>query len=166
MSRQSCPSSTLDRRTVSRLAYEDRSPRQRTHAGVGDRHPARLEPFRSHREDDLHALQIEHHELCVALSLFILVAFWPWTRQPRILLSIAVSAVMGIVLWNTLLNLTSAHALNVDSPFLGPSVQDVGSGVCAFVVALLRAAIPHQQRRTSQPKPGGFRDCRSGDDHR
>src|SRR5579859_1986430 len=73
----------------------------------------------------------------VVLSLLILIAIWPWTRQPRILLSIAVSAVIGIVLWNTLLNLTNAHALNVDSPFLGLSVQDVGSGVCAFLVTQL-----------------------------
>jgi hypothetical protein len=80
----------------------------------------------------------------VVLSLLILAAIWPWTRQPRILLSIGVSAVVGIVIWNTLLNVTNARSLNVDSPFLGLSIQDVGSGVFAFVVTLLalRFVIP------------------------
>jgi hypothetical protein len=73
----------------------------------------------------------------VVLSLVIVAAVWSWTRQPRILLGIGLSAVIGIVIWNTLLNVTNAQSLNVDSPILGLSVQDVGSGVCAFLVTLL-----------------------------
>jgi hypothetical protein len=73
----------------------------------------------------------------VVLSLAIVAAVWPWTRRLRILVGIGLSAVVGIVIWNTLLNVTNAQSLNVDSPFLGLSVQDVGSGVCAFLVTLL-----------------------------
>jgi len=73
----------------------------------------------------------------VVLSLLIVAAVWPWTRQLTTLVSIALSAVLGIVIWNTLLNLTNAQSLNVDSPILGLSVQDVGSGVFAFFVTLI-----------------------------
>jgi hypothetical protein len=73
----------------------------------------------------------------VVLSLAIVAAVWPWTRKLRILISVGLSAVVGIVIWNTLLNVTNAQSLNVDSPILGLSVQDVGSGVCAFIVTLL-----------------------------
>jgi hypothetical protein len=73
----------------------------------------------------------------VVLSLLILTAVWPWTRKPSVLVSIGLSAVAGIVIWNTLLNVTNAQSLNVDSPILGLSVQDVGRGVCAFLVTLL-----------------------------
>src|SRR5689334_22310531 len=73
----------------------------------------------------------------VVLSLVIVSALWPWTRQPTRLITIALTTVVGIVLWNLALNLTNATSLNVDSPFLGLSVQDVGSGVGAFLVTLL-----------------------------
>jgi hypothetical protein len=46
---------------------------------------------------------------------------------------------VGIVIWNTLLNLANATSLNVDSPLLGLSVQDVGSGIGAFLVTALVA---------------------------
>ena len=73
----------------------------------------------------------------VVVSLAILAAVWPWARDLRRLVVIAVAAVIGIMLWNIALNVTNASALNVDSPFLGLSVQDVGSGVAAFLVTLL-----------------------------
>jgi hypothetical protein len=73
----------------------------------------------------------------VVLSLLILAALWPWTRQPRRLATIALTTAVGIVIWNEALNLTNASALNVDSPFLGLSVQDVGSGVLAFATTAL-----------------------------
>src|SRR5262252_9216992 len=56
------------------------------------------------------------------LSLAMLAARWPWARQARRLVTIG---------------LTTATALNVDSPVLGLGVQDVGSGVAAFVVTRL-----------------------------
>jgi hypothetical protein len=73
----------------------------------------------------------------VVLSLLVLVAIWPWTREPRNLLTIGFTTAVGIILWNLALNLSNATALNVDSPFLGLSAQDVGSGVVAFVVTFM-----------------------------
>src|ERR1051325_8669545 len=87
----------------------------------------------------------------VVLSLLVVAAVWSWTRQLRILLSIGLSVVIGIVIWNTLLNVTNAQSLNVDSSILGLSVQDIGSGVGAFLVTLLGFRSPGQCRcaRTS-----------------
>src|SRR5438067_1627862 len=73
----------------------------------------------------------------VVLSLLLLSAVWPWTRRVRTLVTIGVTTAIGIIVWNAALNVTNAAALNVDSPFLGLSVQDVGSGVAAFLVTLL-----------------------------
>ena len=73
----------------------------------------------------------------VVLSLAILAALWPWARQPRRLLAIGLATAIGIIAWNTALNLTNATGLNVDSPVLGLSAQDVGSGVAAFLITLL-----------------------------
>jgi hypothetical protein len=69
----------------------------------------------------------------VVVSLALLAALWPWTRQVRRLTTIGLTTAVGILIWNLALNLTSATALNVDSPVLGLSVQDVGSGVLACV---------------------------------
>jgi len=73
----------------------------------------------------------------VVLSLAVLAIVFPWVRHVRTLVTIAMATTIGIVIWNTLLNVTNATSLNVDSPFLGLSVQDVGSGVAAFVVTAL-----------------------------
>lgn len=73
----------------------------------------------------------------VVVSLVILGALWPWARQPRRLITIALTATVGILIWNTLLNVTNAQSLNVDSALLGLSAQDVGSGVAAFLITLL-----------------------------
>jgi low temperature requirement protein LtrA len=73
----------------------------------------------------------------VVVSLAVLAAFWPWARPPRRLATIGVTTAVGIVLWNAALDLTNATALNVDSPVLGLSAQDVGSGVVAFLVTAL-----------------------------
>ena len=73
----------------------------------------------------------------VIVSLTVLAVLLPWVRQPRTLITIGVTTAIGILIWNTLLNLTNAAFLNVDSPVLGLSAQDVGSGVAAFVVTAL-----------------------------
>lgn len=73
----------------------------------------------------------------VVLSLVVLAALIPWIRQARTLMTVALTTVVGIVIWNTLLNVTNATFLNVDSPAFGLSVQDVGSGVGAFLVTCL-----------------------------
>lgn len=73
----------------------------------------------------------------VILSLAILAGFWPWARQPRRLVTIALTTAVGILIWNLALDLTNAAALNVDSQILGLSVQDVGSAVLAFVTTAL-----------------------------
>ena len=69
----------------------------------------------------------------VVISLVLLVALWPWARKIRRLAVIGLASAVGIVIWNLALNVANATALNVDSPFLGLSVQDVGSGVLAFI---------------------------------
>ena len=73
----------------------------------------------------------------VVLSLALLAALWPWARHSWRLITIGVTTAVGIVVWNAALNLTNATALNVDSPVLGLSVQDVGSGVAAFATTAL-----------------------------
>jgi hypothetical protein len=73
----------------------------------------------------------------VVLSLALLAALWPWARTPRRLTTIGLTAALGIIVWNVALNLTNATALNVDSPVLGLSAQDVGSGILAFATTAL-----------------------------
>ena len=73
----------------------------------------------------------------IVLSLAILAGIWPRLRDGRTLAVIAVAATIGIILWNLALNVTNASFLNVDSPLVGLSVQDVGSGVAAFVATLV-----------------------------
>lgn len=73
----------------------------------------------------------------ILLSLALLAVLYPWTRRARTLLTIAVTTALGIILWNAALNVTNAAALNVDSPILGLSAQDVGSGVLASLVTFL-----------------------------
>lgn len=73
----------------------------------------------------------------VVLSVAVVALLFAWARNARTLTAIALSTIAGIIIWNTLLNVTNATFLNVDSPVLGLSVQDVGSGVGAFVVTLL-----------------------------
>jgi hypothetical protein len=73
----------------------------------------------------------------LVLSLAVVAAVWPWSRNLRTLVGVGLSVIIGVVAWNTVLNLTNAQSLNVDSPILGLSAQDVGSGVCVFLVTLL-----------------------------
>ena len=77
----------------------------------------------------------------VALSLVILAAIWSWTREPRLLGLIGGACLLGIVVWNIALNLANATSLNVDSDILGLSVQDVGSGVLAFLAVAVALAV-------------------------
>jgi hypothetical protein len=73
----------------------------------------------------------------VVVSLAVLAALWPWVRHTRRLVVIGLAAAVGIAVWNLALNVTNATALNVDSPVLGLSAQDVGSGVLAFIATAL-----------------------------
>jgi hypothetical protein len=73
----------------------------------------------------------------VVVSLVVLAALWPWARRIRRLAVIGGAMAVGIVGWNLALNIGNATALNVDSPFLGLSAQDVGSGVLAAVATAL-----------------------------
>ena len=50
-----------------------------------------------------------------------------------------------------MLNVTNATFLNVDSPVLGLSIQDVGSGVAAFLVtAVVLRFVPDRNASTGQ----------------
>jgi hypothetical protein len=73
----------------------------------------------------------------VVVSLAVLAVLFPWVRNARTLITVTLTTTIGIVIWNTLLNVTNATSSNVDSPFLGLSVQDVGSGVAACLVTAL-----------------------------
>ena len=73
----------------------------------------------------------------VVVSLVVLAAVWPWARHIRRLVVIGLAMAVGIVVWNLALNIGNATALNVDSPVLGLSAQDVGSGVLAFIATAL-----------------------------
>src|ERR671938_1788636 len=73
----------------------------------------------------------------VVVSLVLLAAVWPWARQVRRLVVVGLAMAVGIVVWNLALNIGNATGLNVDSPVLGLSVQDVGSGVLAFIATAL-----------------------------
>jgi hypothetical protein len=73
----------------------------------------------------------------VVLSLVVLVFVWPRIRDARRLGVIALACAVGILVWNIGLNVTNAGGLNVDSPVLGLSVQDVGSGVLASIATLV-----------------------------
>ena len=77
----------------------------------------------------------------VALSLVILATIWLWTREPRLLGLIDGACLLGIVVWNIALNLADATSLNADSDILGLSVQDVGSGVLAFLAVAAALAV-------------------------
>ncbi len=72
----------------------------------------------------------------VLLTWIVLAALWPWARDVRRLVALAVGMAIGIVAWNLMLNLTNAAAMNVDSAYR-VSGQDVGSGVFAFAAASL-----------------------------
>ena len=73
----------------------------------------------------------------VILSLAALYALWPWARSARRLVVIAVAMSLGIIAWNVALNVGNAASFNVDTLFLGLSLQDVGSSVVAFITTAL-----------------------------
>ena len=77
----------------------------------------------------------------VVLSLVLLTALLPWSREVRRLVLIAVACVVGIIIWNVALNVTNAGALNVDKYVFGLSAQDIGSAVLAFIVVLLTLVV-------------------------
>lgn len=76
----------------------------------------------------------------VVLSLAIVAALLPWARKTRRLVLISAGCVIGIIVWNVGLNVANAAVLNVDTDILGLSVQDVGSGVLAFVATFVGLA--------------------------
>jgi hypothetical protein len=73
----------------------------------------------------------------VVLGLAVLALLFEWVRETRTLITIGITTACGIVVWNTLLNVTNASSLNVDSPVLGLSAQDVGSGIAVFLLTAL-----------------------------
>jgi 4-amino-4-deoxy-L-arabinose transferase-like glycosyltransferase len=86
----------------------------------------------------------------IVISLALLAAVWSWTRSARVLVAIAIGAAVGIIVWNAALDVSNAGALNVDSPFLGLSVQDVGSGVFAFLGTLVVLRLTARAEPTSR----------------
>jgi hypothetical protein len=86
----------------------------------------------------------------VVLSLVIVAATSPWARHPLRLAAIAIASAIGIVAWNLALNVGNATGFNVDSPLLGLSLQDVGSGVLAFATTALALGL-----LTDRAEPAG-----------
>jgi hypothetical protein len=86
----------------------------------------------------------------IVLSIVVLAALWPWARDPRRLVALAIGMTVGIIAWNVMLNLTGAGAMNVDSAYR-VSGQDVGSGVFALAVACLTLGlVADRDSRASQ----------------
>jgi hypothetical protein len=86
----------------------------------------------------------------IVLSLVILAVSSPPMRQVRRLALVGVATAIGILVWNVGLNVTSASGLNVDSDILGLSVQDVGSGVLAFIGVFLALTLGARGLPTSR----------------
>ena len=64
-------------------------------------------------------------------------------------MAIAISAALGIVGWNLALNVGKAVGFNVDSPLVGLSLQDVGSGVLAFAATALALGLGIDRAETA-----------------
>jgi hypothetical protein len=62
---------------------------------------------------------------------------WPWSRQRRRFVVGGICTSVGFIVWNLVLNVTSATGFNVDAPVVFLSLADVGSGVLGFVVNAL-----------------------------
>lgn len=84
----------------------------------------------------------------VVLTGIVLVALWPWARDARRLVALAIGMALGIVAWNLMLNLTGATAMNVDSAYR-VSAQDVGSGVFACAVGALALGLIADRRESA-----------------
>lgn len=58
-------------------------------------------------------------------------------RKPRRLAAIAIASALSILGWNSALNAGNAARFNIDSPFPGLRLHDVGSAVVAFTTTAL-----------------------------
>jgi hypothetical protein len=86
----------------------------------------------------------------VVLSLVVLAVISPRMRDVRRLALVGVAGAIGILVWNVGLNVTNSGGLNVDSSILGLSVQDVGSGVLAFIGVFLALTLGTRGLPTSR----------------
>jgi len=66
-----------------------------------------------------------------------LAAVMPWSRRHARFLITGVATFAGFVAWNLTLNVTRARGFNTDAPVIGLSWADAGSGVLAFLVAVI-----------------------------
>jgi hypothetical protein len=99
----------------------------------------------------------------VVLWLALTAVLFPWAGQARTLITIGLTTTPGIIIWNTLLNVTNATFLNVDSPVLGLSAQDVGSGIGAFLRDGTRVAACHGPTVVVRSGPRSLRGSRARD---
>jgi hypothetical protein len=61
----------------------------------------------------------------------------PWARLSYRFVVAAVATLLGFIAWNLIISHAKASGLDVDSPYLSLSWQDVGSGVLAFATTAL-----------------------------
>lgn len=62
---------------------------------------------------------------------------WSWARRRRRFMLVGLATTAGVIVWNSVLNLTHATGFDVDGPILSLSWQDVGSGIFAFTLSAL-----------------------------
>ena len=72
----------------------------------------------------------------ILVSLVLLALPWPRKRQRWLIATFS-----GWIAWNLLLNETNATGFDVDAPTVQASWQDAGSGVLAFVAAVLALTV-------------------------
>jgi hypothetical protein len=65
----------------------------------------------------------------------------PWARVRLRFVFVAVATFLGFIAWNFVISHAKAYGLDVDSPYLDLSWQDVGSGVLAFASAALMLGV-------------------------
>jgi len=75
----------------------------------------------------------------ILVSLVLLALPWPRKRQRWLIAGVATFS--GWIAWNLLLNETNATGFDVDAPTVQASWQDAGSGVLAFVAAVLALTV-------------------------
>ena len=92
----------------------------------------------------------------VVAPLAVLAVLLPLLRNARTLITIALTTTIGIAIWNTLLNVTNATSLNVDSPFIGLSGSGRRKRCFGFSCNGAGAAIRDEEGRAGWQGTGRF----------
>jgi len=78
-------------------------------------------------------------------------ALWPWARMRLRFLIGAGATFLGYEGWHLLLNVSNGRNFDVDNPaLLGLSAEDVGSGIVAYVLAVLILGLVVDRKEPSE----------------